>query len=182
MEKRLYIVRHCKAAGQEFTAPLTEEGEQQTNELVHFFADKPIDRIVSSPYVRAVQTIEPLARQRNLSIERDERFGERVLFGDGQFTEDWLEKFERTFVDFDLAYSGGESNRQAMERAKAAIGEVLQADAAHTVIVSHGNLTILMLHLFDKRYGFAEWKSLSNPDVFEIAISARKGEVTRIWR
>jgi 2,3-bisphosphoglycerate-dependent phosphoglycerate mutase len=29
MEKRLYIVRHCKAAGQAIDAPLTAEGELQ---------------------------------------------------------------------------------------------------------------------------------------------------------
>jgi 2,3-bisphosphoglycerate-dependent phosphoglycerate mutase len=182
MEKRLYIVRHCKATGQEVTAPLTEEGERQAEELVDFFADKPVDRIISSPYVRAIKTIEPLAKKLNVPIEQDERFGERVLFGDGQFTEDWLEKFERTFEDFDLSYNGGESNRQAMERAKAAIDEILQADEKNVIIVSHGNLTVLMLKLFDERYGFAEWKSLSNPDVFEIIVSGDKGQIKRIWQ
>jgi 2,3-bisphosphoglycerate-dependent phosphoglycerate mutase len=182
MEKRLYIVRHCKATGQEVTAPLTEEGERQAEELVDFFADKPVDRIISSPYVRAIKTIEPLAVQRNLPIEQDERFGERVLFGDGQFTEGWLEKFEHTFEDFGLSYEGGESNRQAMERAKAAIDEILQSNDKNVVIVSHGNLTILMLRLFDERYGFSEWKSLSNPDVFEIVVSDGKSQVQRIWQ
>jgi 2,3-bisphosphoglycerate-dependent phosphoglycerate mutase len=182
MEKRLYIVRHCKAAGQAIDAPLTAEGELQAQQLAAFFADKPIDRIISSPYVRAIKTIEPLAKKLNLPIEQDERFGERVLFGDGQFTEDWLEKFERTFEDFNLAYNDGESNRQAMERAKTAIDEILQADEKNVIIVSHGNLTVLMLKLFDERYGFAEWKSLSNPDVFEIVVSDGKGQVKRIWQ
>jgi 2,3-bisphosphoglycerate-dependent phosphoglycerate mutase len=117
-----------------------------------------------------------------LPIEQDERFGERVLFGNGRFTDGWLEKFERTFEDFNLSYEDGESNRQAMVRAKAAIDEILQSNDKNVIIVSHGNLTILMLRLFDERYGFAEWKSLSNPDVFEIVVSDGKGQVKRIWQ
>jgi len=36
--KRIYLVRHCKAAGQEPEAPLTEEGVTQAERLADFFA------------------------------------------------------------------------------------------------------------------------------------------------
>ena len=38
-------------------------------------ADYELDRIVSSPYVRCVQTVEPLAKARGLEIEFDEQLG-----------------------------------------------------------------------------------------------------------
>jgi len=181
MEKRFYIIRHCKATGQERDAALTAEGEQQALELAHFFADKPVDRIVSSPYVRTLKTIEPLANRLRISIEQEERFGERVLFGDAEFPEDWLEKFAKTFEDFNLSYKGGESNNEATERAKSAIDELIQAPEKNIIIVSHGNLTVLMLKLFNERYGFIEWKRLTNPDVFEIVIQGEDAQINRIW-
>ena len=45
------------------------KGERQANGLVAAFRGRPIDRILSSPAVRCVQTVEPLARDRGLPVE-----------------------------------------------------------------------------------------------------------------
>ncbi|HWI60619.1 MAG TPA: hypothetical protein VNT75_02140 [Symbiobacteriaceae bacterium] len=49
-----------------------------------------------------------------------------------------------------------------------------QAEAA--VIVTHGNLMTLLLKRFDHRFGFAEWRALSNPDVYLVSDC-----VQRLW-
>ncbi len=77
--KELYIIRHCQAEGQEPNAPLTELGRQQAERLATQLSSIPLDRIVSSPYVRAIKTIEPLAHQIQIPIHTDERLIERVL-------------------------------------------------------------------------------------------------------
>lgn len=84
------MVRHAKAGdreewkGDDRLRPLTKPGRRQAEALVEVLQDKPIDRIVSSPYVRCVQTVEPLATARNLPVESSKALeegagGERVL-------------------------------------------------------------------------------------------------------
>lgn len=67
--KKIYIVRHCKAEGQASNSPLTEIGFKQAEELDAFFNNVPVERIISSPYMRAVQTIQPLAERLNVKLK-----------------------------------------------------------------------------------------------------------------
>lgn len=73
------VVRHAEAG--ERTAwrhpdaerPLTPRGRRQAEMLVERFADLPLTQLLSSPYLRCVQTLEPLGASRALPIElRDE--------------------------------------------------------------------------------------------------------------
>src|ERR1700722_4066033 len=60
-------------------ARLTEYGHLQAEIAARALADQPITRIITSPYTRALQTAEPLARRLGLKIEIHpvvrERFG-----------------------------------------------------------------------------------------------------------
>ena len=176
--KKLLVVRHCQAHGQDSDAKLTPLGQQQADVLASFLGQWPIERIVSSPFVRAVQSITPLARSRNLCIETDERLVERIL---GSPTTDWLERLRATFEDLDLRLPGGESSREGMIRARAAVDDILLKNASTTVVVTHGNLMALLLKHFTDRFGFADWRSLTNPDVYAISIDARGTSVVRVW-
>jgi phosphohistidine phosphatase SixA len=70
-----YVVRHAKAGdraewkGDDRLRPLTKSGREQAAALAEMLTDEPIDRILSSPYVRCLQTVEPLAARRKLPIE-----------------------------------------------------------------------------------------------------------------
>lgn len=178
--KKVYIVRHCKASGQESDAPLTEVGVQQAEELSEWFSDKGIDLILSSPFERAYRTISPLAGKLGLDIVQEDRLIERVLSGTNQ--EDWREKLRRTYEDLDLCYEGGESSNAAISRAVSVVREALDSGGNNIVIVSHGNLISLLLKYFDNRIGFNEWEVMSNPDVFLLVFSEDKPSVKRIWK
>jgi phosphohistidine phosphatase SixA len=54
---------------------LSPEGRRQAPGLVVRLEDYPVDRILCSPTVRCHQTVEPLARDRLLRIERDATLG-----------------------------------------------------------------------------------------------------------
>jgi len=108
VEKQIYLIRHCQAEGQDPDAPLTEKGKKDAEKLADFLEDKGIEAIVSSPYLRAVQTATPLAKRLSLEIQTDKRFSERVLSTED--LPDWLDCLKRTFADFDLKFSGGESS------------------------------------------------------------------------
>ncbi|WP_100012976.1 histidine phosphatase family protein [Lentibacillus sediminis] len=177
--KKVYIIRHCEAQGQSGEALLTEEGRKQALELANHFSGMKIDRILSSPFERAFQSIKPLAEQLNLTVEMNQQLTERVLSTEN--LSDWLPKLRATFDDMDLRYAGGESSREAMKR----IGEVLQgvweSEAENTIIVTHGNLMSLLLKHINEEFGFGEWKKLSNPDVFLLTNDRDNVAFERVW-
>ncbi|MEM5018334.1 histidine phosphatase family protein [Metabacillus indicus] len=177
--KHLYLVRHCQAHGQEVSASLTEAGFQQAEKLVSFFEGKKIDRILSSPFRRALQTAEPLAAARELEVERDDRLAERVMSGTD--IADWKDKLKETFADFTLSFDGGESNESGMKRVSLLLGDLLSAEEGHIVLVSHGNLSALLLRYFEESYGYDHMMKMSNPDVFHIELNDGETKICRIW-
>ncbi|MFJ7669188.1 histidine phosphatase family protein [Lysinibacillus sp. NPDC097195] len=177
--KRIYIVRHCEAQGQSLHAPLTDNGLKQAAYLAEFFQTMQIDRIISSPFLRAIQSIEPLSKSTNNLIEIDDRLSERILSVDN--LPDWFEKLQGTFTDLDLKYKGGESSREAMIRVTNVVKEVLESATEHTVIVSHGNLIALLLKSYQRDVDFQFWQKLSNPDVYQISYMGHEAVIERIW-
>ncbi|MGM7700455.1 histidine phosphatase family protein [Pseudalkalibacillus sp. Hm43] len=173
----LYIVRHCKAEGQPPEAPLTEEGFKQAEELPDFFTNKKVERIVSSPFTRAQQSIQPTADQLGIEMELDDRLAERTL--STQPMENWMVNLARTYEDMHLKFEGGESSQEATDRAMAVINE-LKSDNKDAVIVTHGNLMSLILQHFDNVNGFEKWKDLSNPDVYHLSLDEDMS-LKRIW-
>ena len=92
-----------------------------------------------------------------------------------------MERLKITFQDFDIIYDGGESSNEALARAICAANEILSTHIKRVAIVTHGNLLSLMLHNFDKTYGFDVWKSLTNPDVFLLTFKSDKVKIKRLW-
>ncbi|HEX8616907.1 MAG TPA: histidine phosphatase family protein [Thermoanaerobaculia bacterium] len=176
--RTLYVVRHCKAEGQEADAPLTAEGVAQSASLADFLANEKIERILSSPYVRATQSIAPLAQRLGLAIELDSRLVERVL--SSAPSADWQERLRASFDDADLSFEGGESSREAMQRIVAVTSELQRHAARRTVLVTHGNLMALLLKYFDDSIGFSEWRALSNPDVYRVDF-IEPVSIRRLW-
>jgi len=72
------LLRHTHAGdrddwpGDDFHRPLDERGRRQAQELVDELRALGVRRAVSSPYVRCVQTVEPLG----LGVEQDDRLAE----------------------------------------------------------------------------------------------------------
>lgn len=179
MNKTIYIIRHCEATGQDSDATLTEKGKEQAKELAVFLSGKKINRIISSPFLRAVQTIDPLAAKNNLKIETDNRLQERVLSSVSM--PDWMTKLEATYKDLDLKHEGGESSNEATGRIVEVVNDLRASDAMNSIIVAHGGIISLLLHYYDKSAGFEVWRKLSNPDVFALQISDDNYQLERIW-
>jgi len=75
---KVFLVRHAKAGDREkwtdpdHLRPLTKPGREQADALIAQLGDFRIERVISSHYVRCVQTVEPLARARGLEVETDD--------------------------------------------------------------------------------------------------------------
>ncbi|KON82920.1 phosphoglycerate mutase [Rossellomorea marisflavi] len=180
MNKTIYLVRHCKAEGQAPDARLTREGKEQADRVTAFFKGISVDAILTSPYLRAVDTVRGLAEDHGIPLKEETRLSERVLAGQDQ--PEWLSMLERTFTDLELSYPGGESSRQAMERGMEVIDDVLQRQHHVTVMATHGNLMALLLKRFDVTFGFTQWKTLSNPDIYRLDFSVEAPVIKRVWK
>ncbi len=70
-----YLVRHAKAGdrsdwrGDDRLRPLTKSGQRQAEALADMLDGEPIDKILSSGYLRCMQTVEPLGAHRKLPVE-----------------------------------------------------------------------------------------------------------------
>jgi 8-oxo-dGTP diphosphatase len=70
---QIYLIRHAHAGQRrsdrrDIYRPLSVDGSRRAEELVELFAGVAVDRLVSSPAVRCVQTLEPLGRARALPV------------------------------------------------------------------------------------------------------------------
>ena len=70
-----YVVRHAKAGdraewtGDDRMRPLSKPGLRQAEALADMLEREPIDKILSSGYLRCMQTVEPLGTRRKLPVE-----------------------------------------------------------------------------------------------------------------
>lgn len=177
MRATLYLIRHCAATGQEPDAPLTPEGVAQAEWLADSLMGAGIKRIASSPYTRALASIQPLATRLHLPIRPDDRLRERVL-GDPA-PRQWRDALKATFDDAGLRYPGGESSRMATARAVAALNDARSGDGT-AVVVSHGNVLTLLLRHLDPRYGFDQWLAMTNPDVYAVTVEYEGVSIDRL--
>lgn len=177
--RRLFLVRHCEATGQSASAPLTAVGQTQAIHLADHLETLEVDLLVSSPYIRARESVAPLARRLGLPVEIDARLAERVLSSEP--LADWRQAIEQGFVNLDRAWPGGESSRAAMARGRAAIDVLLARPERAAAVVTHGNLMTLILRSFEPQFGFQTWERLSNPDVYCLAVQGEGVESSRTW-
>ena len=77
----LYLVRHAESMGDALNLiegradfPLTEKGKNRAEDLAEHFASVPIDRILSSPLSRSMQTANIIGRRLNVPIIECEDF------------------------------------------------------------------------------------------------------------
>jgi 8-oxo-(d)GTP phosphatase len=77
-----FLVRHASAgdhhawADDDRMRPLDEKGRRQAADVAAALRAGDVRRIVSSPSLRCVQTVEPLAAGLGLEVELDERLSE----------------------------------------------------------------------------------------------------------
>jgi broad specificity phosphatase PhoE len=151
---QVLLVRHAlplrSEHGEGSDPDLSQDGLAQVKRLPDALARFPISRVVSSPQRRAIQTAEPVAAARRLSVEIDHRFAEYdrdlpVYIPVEQIKAERPEEWARlaqgqlpSAVDADAFRA----------RVRAAVDDlVTAADPEDTVAVfSHGGVINVLLH------------------------------------
>jgi len=79
---QMFVVRHAKAgsrsawSGPDDLRPLTKTGRRQADALGDLLAERGVTRLVSSPYVRCRQTVEPLGQRLRLPVDLADELAE----------------------------------------------------------------------------------------------------------
>ena len=164
----VYLIRHAQSHPSEEVAhsdwPLSALGRSQAERLVEILMPLGIERLVTSPFTRCRQTIEPFAERSGLEVVLRDDLRERHL-GIG-FHEDFWAIWCRSWEDFDFARPGHETSREAQRRFVEAIAEILDEHKGRTIgVCAHGNVIGLFLNHLDARDGRETAERLTNPDV-----------------
>ena len=167
MNNTYYFIRHAHSSytPDEINRPLSDKGRESLAQI-EFLADKLITAIYSSPYQRAVQTVEPLAQSLKLAIQTDKRLIERKLSSQAIADQDFEKCLLQLWSQPTFSFVGGESNQQAQQRALALLQELESKHQNKEIIISsHGNLICILLSAFDSSIDYNFWHNLSMPDV-----------------
>ena len=117
--------------------PLSPRGEEHAREIAEYFAkEHRIHTIITSGFVRALQTAEIISSHTKAQVVVDDRLRERVLCTDELGIETIQNYNQRSLVDWEWKAPGGESMNEVADRFKGVIDEVL-IHTSDVVIVSH---------------------------------------------
>ena len=115
--------------------------------------------------------MEPLSKRLNLPLGIENGFHEKKM--SHQPVADIKAARLRMWEEFDFRLPGGESNREAQQRAMEAMGRLRRAHPDAAVVVGcHGTLIALILNAIDPSFGYEEWRAMPMPDIFRIDFSA----------
>jgi len=139
-------------------ASLTERGRSDAQALAERLRDVQIDRLISSPLGRAVETSEILSngRAQPLDLEKDERLTE-LDYGlwEGELLDDVMVKFPGEYESYDADPSehhvgGGENGKQVAVRVNALVDDLLawhesEAGDRTCLLVGHSSVNRVLL-------------------------------------
>ena len=151
----IYFVRHNQPQkdhiGEDALRPLTEEGLKDRQYVLDLLKDERIDLIYCSTYKRSIQTIELLAKYKQLMIHLDERFKERVN-GIGEINPDSI--YQR-WQDLNYHETGGESLAMLEKRNIEALHELLMKYPDHHIVIgTHGSALSTIIHYYDASFNY----------------------------
>ncbi|WHY78627.1 histidine phosphatase family protein [Neobacillus sp. WH10] len=184
MITNLYFVRHAhsKYSPDEMGRALSDQGLVNAEKITEILKNENIDRVISSPYKRAIQTVEGVAEYIGQEVEIVHDFKERKLSAKPLVNFQFA--VTRVWEDDSFSLEGGESNIRAKARGvKATLNVLEKYEGENIAIGTHGNLMVLIMNYFDKQFGFHFWKELDMPDIYKLTFDKTKIlEVNRIWK
>jgi 2,3-bisphosphoglycerate-dependent phosphoglycerate mutase len=158
----IYFVRHAEpdfSNHDDFTRPLTEKGKRDVELVNQFLEDKQIDIVLSSPFIRAIDTVKVFSDIINKEVQIIDGFRERTV------DRCWIENFNefsiKQWEDFEYKLKDGESLREVQNRNITSLKKVLaDYQNKNIVIGSHGTALSTIINYYDPTYGYNEFNNI----------------------
>ncbi|MET7018238.1 histidine phosphatase family protein [Bacillus mycoides] len=189
MNTYIYMVRHGespKLEGNERTRGLTEKGILDAHRVTEILETEGIDTFISSPYKRAMLTIEKSANYHEKEIVVYENLKECRFLSEDKIISDKevYPLVKKMFSNPDFTLTGGESYVDCQRRVVKILKEILMDFQGHKIVVgTHGLVMTLMMNYFDNQYGLEFLMNTSKPDVYKLEFKDEQLiNVERLWR
>ena len=152
----IYFVRHAQPNydnHDDFSRELSEKGLEDRKLATAFLEDKNIDVVLSSPYLRSVDTVKHFADKYGFEIKAIEDFRERKI--DSIWIEDFNGFCKKQWDDFAYKLSDGESLGEVQKRNVSVLNQVLSAYEGKNIVVgSHGTALSTIVNYYQPDFGY----------------------------
>lgn len=143
---KIYFVKHgeVNASKNNVIKKLSKKGEEQAKRIANRFKNCEVSRIISSPYLRSVETVNEIAEDKGVKLELVNDFNER-----------------------EVSENQDEVLKEIQKRSVEAINKVLEESVDENVIISTHSETLKgILSYFDKSNNYTFTKE--DADIFEL--------------
>ena len=174
---RLIFIRHAESDNNvknEVNRPLTNFGLKSANRIPKLFLNTSIHHFYSSPYVRTIETIKPLAKQKEMDILLRPNLKERKI---GIWVDDFFKYAQKQWNNFDYKIEQGESLREVQKRNIAEVMKIINDHKNQTIVIgTHGTALCTILNHFDRKYNFDYFQSIAKkmPLFIEVRFNGQK--------
>ncbi|PGK33661.1 histidine phosphatase family protein [Bacillus anthracis] len=189
MNTYIYMVRHGespKLEGNERTRGLTNQGYMDACRVTDILKAERIDTFISSPYNRAMLTIEGAANFYEKEIVVYENLKECRFASEDLVISDKevYPLVKKMFSNPDFARTEGESYVDCQRRVVKVLKEILMDFQGHKIVIgTHGLVMTLMMNYFDEQYNFEFLMNTSKPDIYKMEFKEEQlMNVERLWK
>lgn len=158
----IYFVRHAEPdynIHDDLTRPLTSKGKKDVELVNNFLEDKHIDVVLSSPFLRAIETVNKFSKKINTNIIVIDDFRERKI--DNCWIEDFNNFSIKQWNDFDYKLINGECLREVQQRNINALKKILIEYKDHNIVIgSHGTSLSTIINYYDKSFGYDNFNEI----------------------
>ncbi len=158
----VYFIRHAEPdfeVHDDLLRPLTVKGHADAKLVTAYLKDKKIDEVLSSPYLRAIDTVKDFADESGLNIKVIYEFRERKV--DSAWIEDFTSFSKKQWEDFDYKLTDGESLREVQERNIKALNDVLLLHKGKNIVIgTHGTALSTIINYYQNTYGYEDFEKM----------------------
>ena len=158
----IYFIRHAEPNydnHDDVSRELSPKGLADRTLVTDFLADRSIDLVLSSPFKRAVDTVQDFSDRYNLPITTVDDFRERRV--DSGWIEDFHSFSMKQWEDFSYKLQDGESLGEVQKRNIAALKKVLKKHVDKTIaIASHGTALSTIINYYEPSFRFADFERI----------------------
>lgn len=158
----VYFVRHAEpdyTNHNDMERPLTIKGKEDSKLVTKYLQDKNIDIVLSSPFVRSMETVKDFADSFGLAIQVVEDFRERKI--DTVWIEDFNQFAKQQWNDFDYKLSDGECLREVQMRNIDALMQVIREYRDKNIVIgSHGTSMSTIINYYKPTFGYQDFEKI----------------------
>jgi alpha-ribazole phosphatase len=184
-----FFVRHGESeanAAHRFSgrmdSPLTEKGRRQADLVANTLASIEFDRIVATPLSRSLDTALVIARRRRMPVDVERDLVEIDVGDRTGTTFDEVRGLPEWRDDGFVAWPGGETLEQVLERALRAIRRLAREVPDGTILViGHGGVTRILVSHFLGILPRLDRSPATNTNVTVIVSDGETGRIERLF-